>query len=75
MNARDTPEVKAIMDEWIKEVEKLKPIDVSSNVLDNSLNKKRYELEQKYRKLIDEAIKKHSSENQCAFLMHERGMI
>lgn len=63
MNARDIPEVKAIMDEWIKEVEKLKPIDVSSNVLDNSLNKKRYELEQKYRKLIDEAIKKHSSEN------------
>ena len=59
MNERDIPEIKEIMEEWIKEVEQLKPLEIEEGVLGNSLNKERIELERKYRKRIEEALKKH----------------
>ena len=62
MNERDIPEVKALMAEWIQEVEKLTPLEVETGTLGNSLDRERIALEKKYRKLIDEAIKKHSSD-------------
>lgn len=57
MNERDIPEVKEIIEEWIKEVEQLEPVKTDGNILDNSLNKKRIELEHKYRKRIEEVLK------------------
>lgn len=57
MNERDIPEIKEIMEEWIKEVEQLEPLKTDGNILDNSLNKKRIELERKYRKRIEEVLK------------------
>jgi hypothetical protein len=61
MNERDFPEIKEIMEEWIKEVELLEPLESNGNVLNNSLNEKRIELEYKYKKRIEETLKEHSS--------------
>ena len=53
MNIRNIPEIKKIMEEWIKEVEQLEPLEIEGSILNNSLNKPRIELERKYRKRIE----------------------
>ena len=60
MYARDIPEIKEVMEEWKKEVEALEPLNIPKNTLDNSLNSKRIDLEQKYKRKIEEIMKKHS---------------
>lgn len=62
MYAKDIPEIKEVMEEWKKEVEALETQNFPHNTLDNSLNSRRFELEQKYKKRIDDIMKKHSSE-------------
>ena len=57
MNEREIPEIKKIMEEWIKEVEQLEPLKTDDKILDNSLNIKRIEMERKYRKRIEEVLK------------------
>ena len=57
MNERENPKVKKLIAEWVEEVKKLEPLETDGNVLDNSLNQKRLEIERKYKALIAEAIK------------------
>ena len=56
MDVRNIQEIKKIMEEWIKEVEQLEPLEIEGSILNNSLNKPRIELERKYRKRIEEVL-------------------
>lgn len=52
-------EVEKIKEEWEKEINKLEPLGIPSNTLNNSLNAKRNEISNKYIKQIREVIAKH----------------
>ena len=59
MNVRELPEVKKIIKEWSEEVDKIEPLNVPINYLNNSLNKPYFDLEHKYKQKIREAIEKY----------------
>lgn len=53
MNGREYSSIDEIMDDWKKEIENLKPMEIKKNTIDNSLNSERLQIKAKYEKIID----------------------
>lgn len=60
MNEAVSREVEKIKAEWEKEIRELEPLKISTNTLNNSLNKKRIDISNKYIKKIKEVTTRHS---------------
>lgn len=61
MSALKYNSIDEIKNEWARELEKIEPVNLPHRVLDNGINKKRIELEKKYKALILEFKKEHTN--------------